>query len=124
MRPALAAEVAINCQQMTFSASAFSHTAPKKNAQRFRGQACLQQKKSAGWMSALHIRLYFQTIRSEGVNPPFFKLYIRLAMRTLKGIEGKRGLDKLFPKSGKAVPELPTLSSRVKNHRSLANDDS
>jgi len=80
-------------------------------------------KKSAGWMPAPVIRLYFQTIRSEGVNPPFFKLYIRLAMKRLKKIEGKRGLDKLFPNSGKAVLELPTLSSRVKNHRSLANDD-
>jgi len=81
-------------------------------------------EKSAGRMPALVIRLYFQSIRLTGVNPPFFKLYIRLAMKTLKRIEGKRGLDNIFPKSGKAVLELPSLSSRVKNYRSLANDNS
>ena len=64
-------------------------------------------------MPALIIHLYFQTIRSEGVNPPFFKLYIPHAMKGLKKIKGKRGLDNLFPKSGKATPKLPTLSSRA-----------
>jgi len=34
-------------------------------------------------------------------------------MKGLKKIKGKRGLDNLFPKSGKATPELPTLSSRA-----------
>ena len=41
-----------------------------------------------------------------GVNPPFLKLYIRRAMKALKGIEGKRGLDKIFPKSGKPRTKL------------------
>ena len=60
----------------------------------------VRTQKSAGWMPALVIQLYFQTIRSEGVNPPFFKLYIRLAMKRLKKIEGKKGLDNIFPKLG------------------------
>ena len=41
-----------------------------------------------------------------GVNPPFLKLYIRRAMKALKGIEGKRGLDKIFPKLGKPRTKL------------------
>jgi len=60
-------------------------------------------QKSAGEMPALVIHLYFQTIRSEGVNPPFFKLYIRLAMKALKGIRGEKGLDNIFPNSGKSA---------------------
>jgi hypothetical protein len=52
-------------------------------------------------MPALVIQLYFQTITLEGVNPPFSKVYIGPAMKRLKKIEGKRGLDNIFPKSGK-----------------------
>lgn len=72
-------------------------------------------KKSAGWMPALVIQLYFQTIRSEGVNPPFLKLYIRLAMKRLKKIKGKRGLDNIFPKSGKgaAIERVGTVTKLV-----------
>ncbi len=105
----------------TFSASGSATPQQNKECLKISRTSLSAAKKNAGWMPAPLIRLYFQTIRSEGVNPPFFKLYIRLAMKKLKRIEGKRGLDKLFPKSGKAALELPTLSSRVKNHRSLAN---
>jgi len=45
---------------------------------------------------------YFQTTKSEGVNPPNFEVYISILIRSLRENGRSRGLDKVFPESGKS----------------------
>jgi hypothetical protein len=43
--------------------------------------------------------LYFQTSKLEGVNPPFFEIYISILVSRLGEIEGFYPLDKILGKA-------------------------
>ncbi len=72
----------------------------------------IPNKKDASRVSgrAVVFLFYFQTTKSQGVNPPNFELYISIRIRSLKENARSKGLDKISPESGKRVgwPFKPT----------------
>jgi hypothetical protein len=58
------------------------------------------KRKGAGWMPAPLSCLYIQAIKVSRKKCHGFQLYFLFAIRELRGIEGKRGLDKISPELG------------------------